>query len=43
MWYFTWMLGIGFAVLLAIVNTLWGDNEDARQLSSPSDSHDPGR
>lgn len=33
MWYFTWMLCIGFAVLLAILNTLWGENEDARRLS----------
>lgn len=33
MWYFTWMLGIGFAVLLAILNAMWGDNEDARQQS----------
>ncbi|MFZ5504361.1 MAG: cytochrome bd-I oxidase subunit CydX, partial [Pseudomonadota bacterium] len=24
MWYFAWVLGIGFAVLLAILNTLWG-------------------
>ena len=23
MWYFTWVLGFGFAVLLAIVNALW--------------------
>ena len=23
MWYFTWVLGLGFAVLLAIVNALW--------------------
>jgi cyd operon protein YbgT len=23
MWYFTWILGLGFAVLLAIVNALW--------------------
>lgn len=23
MWYFTWVLGIGFAVLFAIVNALW--------------------
>lgn len=30
MWYFTWMLGIGFAVLLAILNTLWGDHEEDR-------------
>jgi cyd operon protein YbgT len=23
MWYFTWVLGLGFAVLLALVNALW--------------------
>jgi cyd operon protein YbgT len=30
MWYFTWILGIGFAVLLAILNAMWGENEEAR-------------
>jgi cyd operon protein YbgT len=30
MWYFAWMLGVGFAVLLAIVNALWGETEAAR-------------
>ena len=30
MWYFAWMLGVGFAVLLAIMNAMWGENEDAR-------------
>jgi len=30
MWYFTWMLGVGFAVQLAILNALWGENEDGR-------------
>ncbi|MCB1910253.1 MAG: cytochrome bd-I oxidase subunit CydX [Zoogloeaceae bacterium] len=30
MWYFTWVLGIGFAVLLAILNATWGENEEAR-------------
>ncbi|RID97906.1 cytochrome bd-I oxidase subunit CydX [Simplicispira hankyongi] len=33
MWYFAWMLGIGFAVLLAILNALWGENEEARRAS----------
>ncbi|PKO33405.1 MAG: cytochrome bd-I oxidase subunit CydX [Betaproteobacteria bacterium HGW-Betaproteobacteria-7] len=33
MWYFAWALGIGFAVLLAVLNAIWGDNEDARELS----------
>lgn len=23
MWYFCWILGLGFAVLLAVVNALW--------------------
>lgn len=31
MWYFTWLLGIGFAVLLAILNALWAEHEAARQ------------
>ena len=30
MWYFAWILGVGFAVLLAIMNAMWGENEDAR-------------
>lgn len=30
MWYFAWVLGIGFAVLLAILNAMWGENEEAR-------------
>ncbi|MGD9872005.1 MAG: cytochrome bd-I oxidase subunit CydX [Thauera sp.] len=33
MWYFAWVLGIGFAVLLAILNALWGENEEARERS----------
>ena len=31
MWYFAWVLGIGFAVLVAILTALWGENEEARQ------------
>jgi cyd operon protein YbgT len=33
MWYFTWILGVGFAVLLAILNAMWGENEEARRLA----------
>ena len=33
MWYFTWILGIGFAVLLAIVNAIWLENEAGRKAS----------
>ena len=27
MWYFSWLLGVGFAVLLAILNAMWGEYE----------------
>ena len=33
MWYFAWVLGIGFAVLLAILNAMWGETEAARHQS----------
>lgn len=33
MWYFAWILGVGFAILLAILNAMWGENEEARALS----------
>ncbi len=31
MWYFAWMLGIGFAVFLGILNVLWGEFEEERR------------
>ncbi len=34
MWYFAWMLGVGFAVLLAILNALWGEHEEGRVPAS---------
>ena len=30
MWYFTWVLGVGFAILLAILNGMWGEFEEDR-------------
>jgi cyd operon protein YbgT len=30
MWYFTWVLGLGFAVLLGILNALWFEAQDER-------------
>jgi len=33
MWYFAWILGVGFAILLAILNAMWGETEAARQRS----------
>ena len=31
MWYFTWVLGVGFAVLLAILNAMWGELAEDRR------------
>lgn len=33
MWYFAWVLGVGFAILLAIMNAMWGENEEVRRAS----------
>jgi cyd operon protein YbgT len=44
MWYFAWVLGVGFAVLLAIMNAMWGENEAARARSAghaPDDRRPP--
>lgn len=27
MWYFTWILGIGFAVMFSIVIAIWGEHQ----------------
>ena len=37
MWYFSWILGIGFAVLLAILNAMWGESEGERAAQARSD------
>jgi cyd operon protein YbgT len=34
-WYFAWVLGIGFAVLLAILNAMWEAQADAGKLALP--------
>ena len=31
MWYFAWILGLGFAVLLAVVSAVWVEFEDSRR------------
>jgi len=31
MWYFAWVLGVGLAVLLAILNAMWGEMEEVRR------------
>lgn len=30
MWYFSWILGLGFAVLLAVVSAVWVEFEGSR-------------
>ena len=41
MWYFAWILGVGFAVLLAIMNAMWGENEAARAAAGSHALGDP--
>ena len=31
MWYFSWALGATMAVLFAVVNALWLENQDAQR------------
>ncbi|WP_173058680.1 cytochrome bd-I oxidase subunit CydX [Sulfurimicrobium lacus] len=31
MWYFTWVLGLGFAVLFAVINVLWLESREAQE------------
>ena len=37
MWYFAWVLGVGFAVLLAILNAMWGENQESRANARAQD------
>jgi cyd operon protein YbgT len=30
MWYFTWVLGLGFAVLFGVLNAMWFEMEEDR-------------
>ena len=34
MWYFTWFLGVAMAVLLAIVNAVYGENHELHDDAS---------
>jgi cyd operon protein YbgT len=37
MWYFTWVLGVGFAILLAILNAMWGESQHAQESARDKD------
>lgn len=42
MWYFAWVLGLGFAVLLAILSAIWVEFEKGRaEAFSPRDATKP--
>lgn len=30
MWYFSWVLGLGFAVTLAVLNAMWLESREGR-------------
>lgn len=36
MWYFSWVLGTAMAVLLAIVNAMWLESQEARARGDDS-------
>jgi cyd operon protein YbgT len=34
MWYFSWVLGLGFAVTLAVLNAMWLDAREQRDATN---------
>lgn len=39
MWYFSWILGLGFALMFGVVNAIWyeiGEHDDAAGPAEPS-------
>ena len=40
MWYFSWILGLGFASALAILNAMWFElDADRHARERPADTH----
>ena len=37
MWYFTWILGLGFACAFAVLNAMWFELKPAPQAASQPD------
>ena len=37
MWYFTWILGVGFAACCGVINVLWLEQNDRLKDSDHSD------
>jgi len=40
MWYFTWLLGVGFACTFAVLNAMWLELQDATQPVRVPSHHD---
>ncbi|HVV26451.1 MAG TPA: cytochrome bd-I oxidase subunit CydX [Rhizomicrobium sp.] len=38
MWYFSWVLGLGFAVTLAVLNAMWLEHRSAKDASGRDSS-----
>ena len=38
MWYFSWVLGVGFAVLLAVMNAMWNEAQEDRAAITGGDA-----
>lgn len=39
MWYFSWVLGLTMAILLAVVNAMWFEAQEANESSPPKREH----
>ncbi len=39
MWYFNWILGLGFAVALAVLNALWFEAQDEQRKRTDVKTH----
>lgn len=40
MWYFTWILGTGFAICFGIINAMWHDAQSEKCCSGSSCKND---
>lgn len=38
MWYFAWVLGIGFAVLLSVLNAMWHEAQEDQETIAKNGS-----
>jgi cyd operon protein YbgT len=41
MWYFSWVLGVGFAVAFSILNAMWLELHEVESIKAPRDDRKP--